>query len=252
MALHWAYLSEVDNTIPASTLAASSTNSAFPAANVKTTPISLTHKFGAKTGDYQIDLGSAKAITGVAIINHNLTAAAVITVNGGSSANPNGSQFTTTMTWRQFDAFVLFATQTWRYWKVLFSDTGNSSNIEVGYLMIGPFTTSTYQFRYGWHQEDDFVNLEQTSVFGIQHIESMYRQTKLMLPFGPLSNAEFTVLRNLYIQNKRNVYGIFILPASTGTDGYFGRFQNQLDRQVDLYSSATLTFLEDSRGQSSS
>lgn len=253
MATHWGYLSEVDNYMTTATTTASTTNSAYPVANVSAMPVAKTHRFTGKTSEnYQIDLGSAKAVNAIVLVNHNLSSGATITVNAGAAANPNGSTYTTSMSYRQFDAYVLIAAQTYRYWKIIIADTGNSNAyIEVGYVMLGALSTAAFQFRYGWHQEDDFMNLERETVFGISPAEEMYRRTKITLPFGPLNSANFTTLRNLYIQQRRNVYGIWVMPvASNSADGYFGRFTSQLDRQVEYYSSTSLTFMEDSRGRS--
>ncbi|MGH9341985.1 MAG: hypothetical protein ACRD1R_20965, partial [Acidobacteriota bacterium] len=112
----FAYLTHNDNDLAAGTITASSEDASYPKVNLTALPISKPFRFTGDTSEnLQIDLGAAKNIDLVALINHNLTSAATITVNGGSAANPGGTEFQTTISYREFDAFkLLAAAQTWR------------------------------------------------------------------------------------------------------------------------------------------
>lgn len=251
-----AYLTHDNNKGAASATAitASSADTAYPAANLKVLPVAKHWRStGVSSENLQFDLGSALAITLMAVLNHNLTSAATVTVNGGSTANPDGSQYTTTITWREFDMFKLLsaAAQTYRYWKVIFVDTANADGyIKVGKIMLGNATTLGFHWRYGSRFFDQYVNLNLKSAGGVPHVEQKYGIVRQQFDFGPLTTANMATIRTLYRALKGNAKPLFIIPESDGADGYFGRFINELDRNLNFREYASLVFEEDGRGRS--
>lgn len=249
---NFTYLRHDQNDYVSAVLTVSSENVTYPKANSQALPISKPFRFtGCTSENIQIDLGSAKSIDLFALVNHNLTSAATITVNGGSSANPDGSQYTTTITWRQYDAFKYLASvQTWRYWKLIFANSTNPDGyVQLGYVMLGNATEFTFNFQYGWQFEDRYENQDLMSEFGVPFVAELYYQKRFALRFGPLSAANMDILRTLYTGAKRNLNPTFWIPDSAVNDGYLVRFENQLARLMDFYHSADLEMIEESRGK---
>jgi hypothetical protein len=245
-----AYLANTSNQYVTATLTVSSEQAAYPKLFSQELPISKPFRFvGDSSENIQIDLGSAQTITLIAILNHNLTSSAGITVFGGSTPNPNGSQFTTTMTWREHDAFKVLS-QSWRYWKIIFSDAANPDTfVQIGYVMMGSMTTLGFNFAYGWQFTDEHVNLELESEFGVQHVAEMFHRIVLDLSFQNITSANAAIIRQLQRDLKRNQIPIFLMPDAALNEGYFGRIVSHLTRTIDFYQTMQVRFLEESRGK---
>ena len=250
---NFTYLRHADNKSIAATITASTASSSYPVTNLNVLPLSKHWRStGVTSENLQIDLGSILSIDLMGILNHNLTSAATITVNGGSTANPNGSQYTTTITYREFDAFkLLTATQTWRYWKFIFADTGNADGyIRVGNLLLGDSTTLTFHWRNDGTFTDEFVNILTRSPGGSVYAENVYGVVSQRFQFGPLSTANMATLRALYRGLKGSALPIFVIPEALIYDGYFGRFVNAFTRRLSSSEYTEVEFVEDGRGRS--
>ncbi len=246
------YLRHADNKSIAATIAASSASGSYPVTNLNTLPVSKHWRStGITSEDLQIDLGAIYSIDLMGIVNHNLTSAATVTINGGSTANPNGGQYTTTLTYRQFDAFkLLTSVQTWRYWKFIFVDTGNTDGyIKIGNLLLGDSTTLPFHWRNDGEFTDDYINILTRSPGGAVYAENVYGVISQKFQFGPLSVANMATLRTLYRGLRGSAAPIFIIPESLIYDGYFGRFVNAMSRRLSQYEYTELQFVEDGRGR---
>lgn len=252
---YFGYLTYDANLIPASAtvLTSSSADANYPLANLSILPVAKTFRTtGITSESVSIDLGSAQAVDLIGLLNHNFTSGVTITVNGGSSSNPNGSQFSTSITYRATDCFVaLGAAQTWRYWKVIIADPSNTNSfLEMGYALLGSSTRPTFNYKYGAKFMDEYINLELRTEFGVPNVEEMYHHIKLQMDFWALAASTDAVqLRTLYQGLKRNLKPFFLIPDVAVNDGYFGRITNQLERLIEFYQSLTFQFEEDPRGR---
>ena len=251
---NFTYLRHSQNTAiqTGTTITASTSATAYPSANLKLLPVSKHWRStGVTSEDLQIAFDAAYAINLLGVINHNLTSAATITVNGGATANPGGGEYTTTITYREFDAFkLLAAAQTWRYWKFIFADAMNPDGyIKVGIPVLGSATTLGFHWRHGSEFADEFVNVFTRSSGGAVYAENIYGIIKHTFRFGPLTVANMATLRTLYRVLKGSASPLFVIPESQTNDGYFGRFTNALTRSLDIYEFADLQFEEDGRGR---
>lgn len=248
-----AFISHNNNlaALSATTLTTTSSDATYPISNIKELPIAKAWRSEISTVDIKLDFGSAKTIGILALINHNLTSAATITVDGGTTTAYSG--FSTTMTWRQYNAFVLLSpTQSFRHWRIRIDDSGPGPDnpVEVGYLVAGNHTTLSSAFSYGWTQTDEYINREISSEFGVPYISELYYCMRFKFTFTNKSASEITAVRNVFKDVKRNVTPLFFIPDTTTSDGYFGRFVSDFERKTDYWISvATLEFLEDSRGK---
>ena len=144
-----AWLAHPDNLATAATVAATSSDASYPIANVKALPITTVWRSTtAGVQDIEIDFGSAQSADLIALVNHNLTSGAAITVSAGTTTGY--LNFSQTMPYREFLAFVrLSAAISYRYWRVRISDTSNQDScIQVGYLGSGPSTCPSFSFRH--------------------------------------------------------------------------------------------------------
>lgn len=251
---NWGWLTHLDNIAArtATTLAVTSANANYPATNLKLLPITKVWRSAAaalSSVDITYDFGSAHTIELVALVNHNLTSAATIAIAAGTTTGYG--DFSTTMTWREFDAFeVLSPAQSYRYWRIRLTDAANTDNyLEVGYPMLGDMTVAEFQFLYGWTQTDAFENQVVRSEFGVAYVEEMYYQMRFRLNFGPLPAADMATLRELYRDLKGSVTPFLFLPDTAGADAYLVRFANLFTQTVNFYRYATCELNEESRGK---
>lgn len=246
--MSFSYLRNSDNKITAASVTANSTAAGYSADNTLVLPLSKVHRSTGMASEYlEFDLGSAQSITFVAILNHNLSSSAVITVKGGASANP--STFTQVMTWREFDAYATFSSQSYRYWRITFADSNTDGFIQVGYVMIGTHTTPSIHFRYGWHLESQFNNRRLESDYFVPNIEEVSRRVKLSMTFWPLEASGSDIVRKtLYESLKMDLTPFFIIPDTTVYDGWFVRFSRTIDMKVDIYRQIDIALCEDGRG----
>lgn len=154
-----------------------------------------------------------------------------------------------TIAWREFDAYALFTSESYRYWRFILEDSSNAYGfIQVGYLVLGPVTVIDWNFRYGWQRSLEYSNTRQESAYYVPNIEEVGRRYKIDLPFGPLSVTDMNTLRALYDSVKRDVTPLLLIPDTSVTDCYFGRFSGDFAETINLRRYVNLTFLEDGRG----
>lgn len=232
------------------TITATSAHSLYPASNLGVLPVSAAWRStGTATQNLNFDLGVAHAIDIAGIVNHNLSSSATITLNAGTTSAV--SDFTTTVTWRGRTAFRwLSSPENYRYWQVQIADSGNADGFfEVGYAVVAVLRKPSFTFRQGWITTPEYAVSRVLSEFGTPHIEEIYERQQLNLQFGPLDDNQVSVLRQAYVDSKRNLYPLLLLPTRGGTDAYFGRIQNAFEQQTAFRHYAGIEFVEDSFGQ---
>lgn len=251
---YFTYLTHADNkaVATATTVSASSEASGYAASNLKLLPVSKHWRSTGDSSEYvEFDLGSAQSISMIALLNHNLTSAATITVRAGSSAAPNGSQFETTLTYREFDAFkLLAAAESWRYWRIIFADASNPDGyIKVGIVMLGSYTTLAFHWQYGAMFTDSFTNIHRRTGGGAVYAEAVFGIIRHTFSFGPLTQANMATLRTLYRTLRGSANPLFVIPEYGTYEGYFGRFTSEFARTLNFHEYVDLEFEEDGRGR---
>lgn len=249
---NFAYLTDADNKVSGATLSASSADSTYVANNAKALPIAKPWR---TTGDTDegvvIDLLSAQSIDFVALVNHNISAGATITVSAGttSACSDYGP---TTMTSRLLDAFLyLPATQSYRYWYVRVQDASNPDGyIQIGYIMLGNATTAAFNFAYGWSRVRMWENVRLYTEYGVPLIAELFNQRRWALQWNNLSSTDMDSLVAIVDACKRDLTPLFWIPDAAVNDGYFGRWTTDLPvaNNFNRYSSQ-IEFTEESRGR---
>lgn len=247
---NFAYLLETENKVTAATGTYSSAATGYSGVYADLMPVSRPWR---TTGDSDenvvYDLGAAYAIDLFAVINHNLSSGATVTVSAGTTSAC--SDYSTTITYRARDMFKYLASpETYRYWKFRFQDASNPDTyIQIGYIMLGNATTMGYQFKHGWNVVHEFANMELESEYGAPFVAELYKRRRYRLEMRNLTSTEAAALLAIYISLLRNVYGLFLIPDAAVNDGYFGRFVNDLSFNVPYLYNAVLDFIEDSPGR---
>jgi hypothetical protein len=135
-----AYTNYVDAR-PATSLTALTENPSFPAINMQEQRLSKVYRSTAITSQTVIiDLGSAQGITTAAILGHNLSTSATITLDANTTNSWGSPATSKTLIWNADAILLFFNSVSYRWWKFTINDTANSN----GYLSIGRLWLGTY------------------------------------------------------------------------------------------------------------
>lgn len=247
----WAYLPWQDNnpTKTAGVITASSADANYPVSNLSLSRISAVWRStGIVSETIYVDQGSALPVTVAGLLNHNLTSSATVTFKAGASYPP--ATFSQVITYREFDMFVRFSSQNYRYISYTIADPTNTNGyLEVGLPIAGNLTLPTYNFRMGIDFTDEFNNLTTQTRFGVPNVQALFSRIRLAAQLGPLSMTDGDSFRALYRSLHGNLYTLFLIPDRNVNDGYYGRIVNQLQRTLDVFATMSIQFEEDSRGR---
>lgn len=142
-----------NNLVDAAILSGGSWSAGLPLDNLKDGRLALTARTTATTtaaATLVIDLGSAKQIRVIGLVNHNLTVGASFTVEGSTSSSfsPVGYSSGSVLAWPAGTPSVettyprptagLALDATYRYWRIVINNPSNPSGyIQIGRLFIG-------------------------------------------------------------------------------------------------------------------
>lgn len=246
-----AWVTHPENSVILSTIAATSSHELYRIENLITLPVSAAWRSTgvASAQDITIAFSAAKSIDTIALVNHNISPSATITVSAGTDTTY--ANFTAGIPYREFIAFKwLFTVQSYRYWRIRITDTANTDGfIEVGYLVLSASTRPAFTFRQEWPTTPEFVSRKFLTEFGDVHTDEMYRRQALSMNFGPLTASEMSTLRSMYTTVKRNVYPLLLLPERCGPDSYFGRIPSSFEERIEDQRYVDVQFIEDSYGK---
>ncbi len=158
----------------AATLTCSSEDASFPCENVQDEQRTKIHKFTGKTSEYyRYDFGTKKPIGALALINHNLTVDATVTLRAGIAAGGATLKNTAYPAWEPLFGYgeggfgehgfggyltpdeistyypagtmrlIDWTAVVARHWEILIADPGNAANIQVGRIILGNFVESS-------------------------------------------------------------------------------------------------------------
>jgi hypothetical protein len=191
-----AYQNYVDT---ASSLTALTEATGYSVINVQDQRLSVAYRSTAVTAQtVTIDLGSAQAIDTIAVMGHNLTSSAIVTVAANSSDSWPGAT-SQTVTVNSGMSLKYFTPVTYRYWQFQISDPANTSGyIEVGRLWLGDYITidpsSTLDFTVTKRRADNAVHNEGRQKYA--SIRVGWRE--FSLSFSPSDEAMIAQMSELY------------------------------------------------------
>ena len=254
-----AYLLDSGNKVKLANLRAVSVNSNYPLVNAQLLPVALPYRTaeGKITGQVvDIDLPYAISMKFFAAINHNLNSDGTIKVNAGTTPSPDGSVFTTTITYREKTAWKQqnVATTAYKYWRWEFENESNAEGfLQVGYLMMGTEVQFiNLGFLYGWELIPDSINRVNSSDLGVPLVGiNLGNNDQYNLTFEALSGADRTTLKDWIAGLKREKNPLFFVPDPDNTDAIFGRLVSKFSlREVNpgLTKFSRIRFQEDNVG----
>lgn len=121
-------------------------DAAFPPANLANEHRSNPYRtgIGIAAENVVIDLLTAKAVTAVILLDHTLTAAdTLIKLQGNSSNSWGAPPVDETLTWASGIISKIFAQQTYRYWRLIFTKSNANEQRDIGRMFLGTYFQPT-------------------------------------------------------------------------------------------------------------
>lgn len=101
-----------------------------------------------------IDLGSAKAVTSVILLDHTLKSGdTALTLEANATDFWVGPAFTQALTWSSGPILATFGSQTLRYWRLSFTKTIAAESRDIGRLFLGTFAETEHQPDFDGYEE---------------------------------------------------------------------------------------------------
>jgi hypothetical protein len=159
-----------------------------------------------------VDLGSARAIQALILMDHNLTLNATITLKGNNADAGWGSPlFSESVTWAADKILhYLSATQTYRYWQIEIADGSNSDNyIEIGELFLGPYMELTRNYKEGFSETTEFLRDVNTTPYGVERSRHYNTRMSFSYEFNAMLAADVTAMKALVSSVSSRAAGTF-------------------------------------------
>jgi len=238
---YFAYLKNSDNEITRATVSVETTildADRFPEINVKRLPVCRPLRIRNEL-PVRILLSFPADITAdlVAIVGHNLTENATISIKAGST--PDCSDYSTPMTARKRTAFkMLSSTETYRYWMIDIDDEECPGAVTVGYIVIGQATILGFSFAEGWRKIDLAETVGFANEAGGVSRKTAHLREQFDVDFRLISETDLDTMRDLFLDLSGET--LFVIPDVDENDGFFGRFNHdELERVFDVSKSGT-------------
>lgn len=178
----------------ATAISAVSEASGFPAYNVANGQRTWIYRTGTTSALEAIvfDLGAAKAVASVVLLDHTLTAGdTLIKLQGNTSATWGAPAFETTLTWAADVISKVFASQTYQHWRVTFTKSAAGQSRDIGRIFLGtyfePVDTADYN---GYERDGDDLSLLGRSAGGQDYAEARKQPRMLKLTFDRSPDAD--------------------------------------------------------------
>lgn len=238
------------------TITASKEDAAYPAENLYDRQAAKVFRCTSPTAlTILVDLGSAHAADTVAIINHNLSSGATLSLKAGASSPP--STVVATPAYRAYDLWKSFASTAARYWKLDITDA-NSAALQIGQLILGTRIALPRARRIGegYSPARKRSNISGETYGGVFWNYHLFDRHEFNPSFRIGSAAELAILTALDAAVFGNLYPFVFIPDSSGSEVYYVRKEESFEpREYDarlagpeLVHDYQMTLIEESRG----
>lgn len=121
------------------------------------------------------DLGSAQAVTACIILDHTLTAGdSLIRIQGHTSDSWGAPSFSQTFTYAADIMSVVFASQSYRYWRFTFTKSAAGESRDIGRIFLGPYYETEEAPDYdGLDITENDQSRTQMSIGGQEYVEDL-------------------------------------------------------------------------------
>lgn len=180
---------------------ASSENPNFVAENMQDTVLAKVYR--STVDSTIITISTAITASYVAIIGHNLTETAQITIQGNNTDAWGAPALEETVIWRDSIAVLKFSESTYNFWRILITDDDTGAD---GYIQIGSIFLGTYLQMPGVkiNQSLQYVSASKVSFSssGQSYGDERYEYRNPEFNFPLLTHSQRDDMNTMFISNK--------------------------------------------------
>lgn len=201
-----------------------------------------------------LDFGVAVRADTIALINHNLTASATLSLKADGSNPP--TTVIATPTRREHDLWKGFTSTSARYWKLEITDT-NTAVLEIGQLILGVRINFPRARRIGSYKPAiKRSNISGETYAGVLWNYHLYDRHEFNPSFRVGSATELAALATLDATVYGNLLPFLYIPSITGADCYYVRKEESFEPEEykgrlagpELIHDYQMILIEESRG----
>jgi hypothetical protein len=235
------------------TLTASSEDTVYPVENLyDELPARVFRSETKTTLSILIDFGEAITCNAIALVNHNLTDEAALTLLEGS-ASP-ASIIIANPAWREHDLYGMFPTTTAQYWILQIVDD-NPDNIQIGQLLLGTAIALPRARKIGsYSPAKENSNISSETYGGSKYVYPLNKRRKLN-PAFMIVGSELDIFEALHDAVEGDAHPFLYIPDTSLAPCYYGRKEAGFDpTEIDLSVNRqivhdyTMMLTEESRG----
>lgn len=172
----------------------SSQDASFPASNLRNPQRTQLWRTGSTVADEWsvFDLGSSQAVTGCAVFSHTLlNTDSNIKIQGHTADSWGAPGFSQTLTWSSGAIFAVFASQSFRFWRFIFTKAAAGVTRDVGRLWIGTYYAPTDVPDWeGVQARPDILDTKTRVPYGQTYGERRSTQRRFDISFSAIPNAQ--------------------------------------------------------------
>jgi len=172
-----------------------------------------------------LTFSEAKNIKALAILDHNLSSTAVITLMGNTSDAWGAPAYSQVIAWNS-KKIGYYLDQTYRYWRLQISDQLNTDGyIEIGELYLGDYLEPGKNYSYGWDQSTSVFETAAKSRAGVEKKSLDYLQESFQITFDRIPETDIdsllSMLRAIKNEATRMVKPAWFFPEGAGDANNF-------------------------------
>lgn len=150
---------------------------------------------------FTFDITTAQSITGFALLDHNISSSATLTLKANSSDAWTSPAYSQAISNPEHDPTIYYLSESYRYWRVSINDPDNSDGyIRTGELYLGPYLELDVGAGIPWGSSKaiHYTQVASQSYVGKRRARNYAKQYLFTLQFPWLDNADLESLRTMY------------------------------------------------------
>jgi len=189
----------------------------------------------AKTGIVlSYDLAAARDVQMFAMLGHGFSSGATLTLQGDDDPAFGSPGVNLSLTWNEHQIVVYWsAAQTYRYWRLLASDSGNANLPWIGELILGEPVFFTHPCAWDLGETFLFNNAVHDSDYGVSwRFKKTEQRAYTNLNFSQRPDAEVAELTDLIkVTDGSLIPLIMFLDETEPNESIYGHLQDEFTRQ---------------------
>lgn len=209
------------------TVSGSADSANYPTTNLTDSAPAPRWRASAKTGVWiKVNLGSAQTVKFAALLNHNLTTGATVTLEGHASDSWGAPSYSASMTWRSPHIFLVLS-QSYQWWRITITDSGNTYFPSVGEFYIGSLVTFTTNVDFP-QRGKSYCNTRADFPSGQIAAVNISNLKNYTLAWGYASSTTLAEIQALHDACQGAVLPVCFLPDTASTELIYGKLSDDL------------------------